>query len=139
MTESPTTRPPAGRYGPEPTARSARRGRIGIVVAAVVGLALVVWIGLAMAGKPVSTKDVGFHVEGPQAVDVTFEVTKPKEATVTCRVTALSESYAEVGVRTVEVGPADAATRRVTVPVQTTELAVTGIVESCELVEDPTP
>ncbi|WP_456787899.1 DUF4307 domain-containing protein [Cellulomonas sp. P5_C5] len=139
MTESPATRPPAGRYGPEPTARSARRGRIGIVVAAVVGVALVVWIGLAMAGKPVSTKDVGFHVDGSRSVDVTFEVTKPKEATVTCTVSALSESYAEVGVRTVEVGPADTATRRVTVTVQTTELAVTGIVESCELVEDPAP
>ncbi|MDQ0371925.1 DUF4307 domain-containing protein [Cellulomonas humilata] len=135
MTESPATRPPAGRYGPEPTARSARRGRVGIVVAAVVGLAVVVWIGLSMAGEPVSYKDVGFHVDGSRSVDVTFEVTKPKESTVTCTVTALSESYAEVGVRTVEVGPAEAATRRVTVPVQTTELAVTGIVDSCELVE----
>jgi hypothetical protein len=57
---------------------------------------------------------------------------------VTCTVAALSESYAEVGVRTVEVGPADSATRRVTVTVQTTELAVTGIVETCELVEEPT-
>ena len=138
MTEPSATRPPAGRYGPEPTARSARRGRIGIVVAAVVGIAVVVWIGLAMAGQPVSYKDVGYHVDGSRSVDVTFEVTKPKESTVTCTVTALSESYAEVGVRTVEVGPADSATRRVTVPVQTTELAVTGIVESCELVEDPT-
>jgi len=138
VTEPSATRPPAGRYGPEPTARSARRGRIGIVVAAVVGIAVVVWIGLAMAGQPVSYKDVGYHVDGSRSVDVTFEVTKPKESTVTCTVTALSESYAEVGVRTVEVGPADSATRRVTVPVQTTELAVTGIVESCELVEDPT-
>ena len=66
---------------------------------------------------------------------MTFEVTKPRESTVTCTVTALSESYAQVGVRTVEVGPSDAATRRVTVTVQTTELAVTGTVESCELVE----
>lgn len=132
-------RPPAGRYGPEPTDRSVRRGRIGIVVAAVVGLAVVVWVALSVAGQPVSTKDVGFDVEGSRSVDVTFEVTKPKESTVTCTVAALSESYTEVGVRTVEVGPADVATRRVTVTVQTTELAVTGIVESCELVEDPAP
>ena len=137
MTESPATRPPAGRYGPEPTARSARRGRIGIVAVAVVGVAVVVWIGLGMAGKPVSSKNVGFHVDGSRSVDVTFEVTKPKESTVTCTLTALSESYAEVGVRTVEVGPADTATRRVTATVQTTELAVTGVVDSCELVEDP--
>ena len=138
MTE-PATRPPAGRYGPEPTARSARRGRVGIVVAAVVGLAVVVWVGLAMASTPVTFKDVGFSVDGSRSVDVTFEVTKPRESTVACTVTALSESYAEVGVRTVEVGPADTATRRVTATVQTTELAVTGIVDSCELVEDAAP
>ena len=137
MTETPAPRPPAGRYGPEPTARSARRGRIGVVAAAVVGLAVVVWVGLTMAGKPVSTKDVGFRVDGSRSVEVTFEVTKPKESTVTCTVSALSESYGEVGVRTVEVGPADEATRRVTVTVQTTELAVTGLVDSCTLVEDP--
>ena len=134
MTESSTTRPPAGRYGPEPTARSARRGRIFLVVAAVVGVAVVVWIGLGMAGKPVSYKDVGFKVDGSQSVDVTFEVTKPKESTVTCTLTALSESYAEVGVRTVTVGPADEASQRVTATVQTTELAVSGTVDRCDLV-----
>lgn len=137
MTDSPATRPPAGRYGPEPTARSARRGRLGLVVAGVLGVALVIWIGLNLAGQPVSWKDVGFHVQGPRAVDVTFEVTKAKEATVTCTVTALSESYAEVGVRKVDVGPADTATRRVTVTVQTTELAVSGTVERCDLVDGP--
>lgn len=137
MTESPTTRPPAGRYGPEPTARSARRARLGLVVAGVLGVALVVWVGLNLAGQPVSWKDVGFHVEDSRAIEVTFEVTKPRESTVTCTVTALSESYGQVGVRSVEVGPADEATRRVTVTVQTTELAVSGTVEPCELVEEP--
>ncbi|MEZ0447956.1 DUF4307 domain-containing protein [Cellulomonas sp. ICMP 17802] len=137
MTDTPATRPPAGRYGPEPTERSARRGRLGLVVAAVVGVAVVIWIGLNMAGQPVSWKDVGFAVDGSRSIDVTFEVTKPKEATVTCTVTALSESYGEVGVRTVDVGPADTATRRVTATVQTTELAVSGTVERCDLVDDP--
>ena len=137
MTESPALRPPAGRYGPEPTARSARRGRLGLVVAAVLGLAVVVWVGLSMASRPVSFTDVGFDVDGSRSIDVTFEVTKPKESTVTCTVTALAESYAQVGVRTVEIGPADEATRRVTLTVQTTELAVTGTVDSCALVADP--
>ncbi|WP_315096345.1 DUF4307 domain-containing protein [uncultured Cellulomonas sp.] len=136
MTESPT-RPPAGRYGPERTAASARRGRVALVVVAVLGLALAVWIGLTQAGRPVSFTDVGFRVDGSRSVDVTFEVTKPKESTVRCTVTALSQSYAEVGVRTVEVGPADAADRRVTVTVQTTELAVSGTVDGCELVDAP--
>jgi len=139
VTVSPATRPPAGRYGPEPTARSARRGRVGLVIAGVLGVALLVWIGLNLAGRPVSWKDVGFHVEGPRAIEVTFEVTKPKESTVTCTITALSESYGEVGVRKVDVGPAGTATRRVTVTVQTTELAVSGTVERCDLVDDPAP
>lgn len=136
MTESPARRPPAGRYGPEPTARSARRGRLVVIAIAVLGLAVALWVAVNMATQPVSFKDVGFRIEGNQAVDVTFEVTKPREQTVRCTVTALSESYAEVGVRTVEVGPSDEATRRVTVTVPTTELAVTGTVESCVLAED---
>ncbi|MBO3086501.1 DUF4307 domain-containing protein [Cellulomonas fengjieae] len=136
MTESAATRPPAGRYGPEPTARSARRGRIALLAAAVLGIAVALWVALSMASRPVSFKDVGFALDGEQAIDVTFEVTKPKESTVACRVTALSESYSEVGVRTVEIGPADQATRRVTVTVPTTGLPVTGTVESCELVSD---
>jgi hypothetical protein len=137
VTDSPATRPPAGRYGPEPTARSARRARLGLVVAGVLGVALVIWIGLNLAGRPVSWKDVGFHVEDARSIDVTFEVTKPKDATVDCTVTALSESYGEVGVRTVEVGPAATGTRRVTVTVQNTELAVSGTVERCDLVDEP--
>jgi hypothetical protein len=126
--------PPPGRYGPSPTASSRRRRRLGLIAVAVVGLAVAVWIALNVAGQPVSWKDVGFHVEGPRATDVTFEVTKPAEATVTCLVKALSESYAEVGVRIVTVGPADQASQRVTATVQTTELAVSGTVDRCDLV-----
>jgi hypothetical protein len=70
-------------------------------------------------------------------VDVTFEVTKPGDDTVSCRVQALSQSFAEVGVRTVEVGPADVATQRVTVTVPTAELAVSGTVASCDPVDVP--
>jgi Domain of unknown function (DUF4307) len=126
--------PPPGRYGPSPTVSSRRRRRLGLIAVAVVGLAVAVWIALNVAGQPVSWKDVGFHVQGPRATDVTFEVTKPTEATVTCLVKALSESYAEVGVRTVTVGPADEASQRVTATVQTTELAVSGTVDRCDLV-----
>jgi hypothetical protein len=126
--------PPPGRYGPSPTPSSRRRRRLGLVAVGVVGLRVALWIALNVAGQPVSWKDVGFHVQGPQATDVTFEVTKAKDATVTCQVKALSESYAEVGVRTVTVGPADTAEQRVTATVQTTELAVSGTVDRCDLV-----
>jgi hypothetical protein len=125
--------PPPGRYGPAPTASSNRRRRIWIAAVAVVGLALTVWIALNVAGQPVSWKDVGFHVQGPQATEVTFEVTKPTDATVTCQVKALSQSYAEVGVRSVVVGPSQDASQRVTATVQTTELAVSGTVDRCDI------
>ena len=125
--------PPPGRYGPPPTPLTRRRRRIGLIVAAVVGLAVAVWIALNVASQPVSWKDVGFHVQGPQAIDVTFEVTKPRADTVVCKVRALSEAYSEVGVRMVTVGPADEATQRVTATVQTTELAVSGTVDRCDI------
>jgi len=125
--------PPPGRYGPSPTAATHRRRRLGLIVVAAVGLAIAVWIALNVAGQPVSWKDVGFHVQGPAAIEVTFEVTKPSDATVECHVKALSESYAEVGVRTVTVGPSDAASQRVTATVQTTELAVSGTVDRCDI------
>ena len=126
--------PPPGRYGPSPTPSTRRRRRLGLVAAAVVGVVVALWIALNVAGQPVSWKDVGFHVQGPQATDVTFEVTKATDATVTCQVKALSESYAEVGVRTVTVGPAETTEQRVTATVQTTELAVSGTVDRCDLV-----
>jgi len=125
--------PPPGRYGPPPTPQTHRRRRVWLLVAAVAGLALVVWVALNVASRPVSWKDVGFHVEGPEAIEVTFEVTKPRADTVVCAVHALSESYAEVGVRMVTVGPADEATQRVTATVQTTELAVSGTVDRCDI------
>ena len=102
------------------------------------GVALVIWIGLNLAGRPVSWKDVGFHVEGASCHrrDVRGHQAEGVDGDLhghaRCR-----ESYGEVGVRKVEVGPADTATRRVTVTVQTTELAVSGTVERCDLVDEP--
>ena len=125
--------PPPGRYGPSPTAATHRRRRLGLIAVAAVGLAIAVWIALNVAGQPVSWKDVGFHVQGPEAIDVTFEVTKPRQDTVVCKVRALSEAYSEVGVRMVTVGPADEGTQRVTATVQTTELAVSGTVDRCDI------
>jgi hypothetical protein len=125
--------PPPGRYGPAPTPLTHRRRRIGLILAAVAGLAVAVWIALNVASQPVSWKDVGFHVQGPQAIDVTFEVTKPRAKTVVCKVRALSQSYSEVGVRMVTVGPADEGTQRVTATVPTTELAVSGTVDRCDI------
>jgi hypothetical protein len=99
------------------------------------GVAGAVWIGLGTGSPPVQWEDVGYVVRGPERVDVTFRVVKDPGATATCTLTALSTSYAEVGVVTTTVGPAAQRVVETTVPVATQELAVTGVVDRCEVVE----
>ncbi|WP_255596094.1 DUF4307 domain-containing protein [Cellulomonas sp. C5510] len=124
--------PPEGRYGRPPTPRGRRATRAAVAVLAVVGVALVVWLGVGQARTPVRWDEVGFRVDGPTATELTFDVTKAPGTTAVCQVQALSERYAEVGVRTVEVGPAGTRTQRVTTTIPTAEQAVSAVVESCE-------
>lgn len=129
---------PAGRYGTAPTRPSPRRRarQVAALVVAVLVLAVfAVWMARGVLGDPVQWKTVGFHVADETSTDVTFDVTKDPRATVTCRVQALSESYGEVGVRSVEVGPAEERTQRVTATVRTTGLAVSATVLGCEPTE----
>nr|WP_147795810.1 DUF4307 domain-containing protein [Cellulomonas sp. Y8] len=131
MTATPTPAPelPAGRYGKTAGPGRRRAGRLAMVALGVVAVAVAAWLALAQDG--LSWKVVGFKVDGPTSTQLTFDVTKDAGTTVSCRVQALSESYAEVGVQTVEVGPAGTATQRVTTTIPTTELAVSAVVESC--------
>jgi Domain of unknown function (DUF4307) len=135
MSETATPRPPVGRYGPEPDPRRRTLGRAALATLLALAIAAAVWVGLGPGTRDVTWDDVGYVVQGPDLVDVTFEVVKDPDATATCTVQALSSSYAEVGVVTATVGPAGTRAVRQTVPVATQELAVTGVVESCELVE----
>ena len=135
MSQTAAPRPPAGRYGPAPSTHRRTAGRVAIGALLVVATAVAVWVGLRPGTDTVRWNDVGYSVQGPDRVDVTFEVVKDPGATARCTVQALSAAYAEVGVVTVTVGPADARSVRQTVPVATQELAVTGIVERCEVVE----
>lgn len=130
---SPSTplRPPAGRYGPEPTERRRHLAVVGIVLVAVVGLAVTFVIGLRYANEPVRYKDFGYTVVSPERVDVTFEVYMDPGTTATCTLDALAESYAQVGTVDVTVGPVEVTESRYTVSVATSELATTGIVQSC--------
>lgn len=128
------TRPPAGRYGPEPTARRRVWTRVGLAAVVLAALAVVAWLGWGVLRDPVQWRDVGFHVDGATSVDVTFDVTKATTATVTCRVVGLSQSYGHVGVKDVTVGPGGSRTQRVTVTVPTAETAVSGTVTGCDVV-----
>lgn len=133
MTAAPTpTELPSGRYGRPSTPGRRRAARIAVIALAVVGVAVVVWIGLVQAGKPVRWDEVGFRVDGPTQTELTFDVTKDPDETVTCRVQALSARFAEVGVQTVEVGPAGTRTQRVTATIPTAEEAVSAVVVTCD-------
>lgn len=126
------TLPPAGRYGP--TTRARRAWVAPAVVLGILATAAFVWLASGVTRDPVQWQDVGFSITGPESIDVTFEVTKDPEDTARCRIRALSRSYAEVGVLEVDLGPASESVQRFTVTLATSELAVTGTVEGCELV-----
>lgn len=137
MSESTTTpHAPVGRYGPEPTARRRRTVIVALATAGAVALALVVWIGMSVLADPVQFKDVGYAVQGPDRIDVTFDVIKDPPVTVECTVHALNQSFAEVGLVRVTLGPSATQIERRVVTVPTQELAVTGIVKSCQVVPD---
>lgn len=126
---------PAGRYGPESTARTRLWQRVGLAALILAALAVIAWVGSGLLRDPVQWRDVGFHVNGPESIDVTFEVTKDTGASAQCSVEALSQSYAQVGVMEVTIGPGETRTQRVTVTVPTSELATTGVVSGCEVTD----
>ena len=126
---------PAGRYGNSRTPVSRRTWVAVSVVAGLVAAALLTWILAGMQRDVVRWQDYGFEIE-PDRVVMTFEVTKDPDATVECRLQALNQAAAEVGFRTVTVGPAGTSVVRLTETVATAELAVTGTVETCAVVPD---
>jgi hypothetical protein len=109
---------------------------VALATLGAVALGLVVWIGIGVLQDPVQFKDVGFAVQGPDRIDVTFDVIKDPPVTVECAVHALNQSFAEVGLVRVTIGPSTTQIQRRVVTVPTQELAVTGIVRSCEVVPD---
>jgi hypothetical protein len=103
-----------------------------MVVLGVAGVALVVWLALRLASAPVTWSQVGFTIDGSTAVEVVYDVTRPDPAVaVECRVEALNAAHAQVGVVVDDVPGGEAATIRRTTTVQTSERAVTGVVERC--------
>lgn len=130
--------PPEGRYGRAPSTGGRRRVVAAIATLGVVGTAGVVWLGISTAQPDVSWKDVGYTVHGDASVDVAFDVIRADPATpVRCRVKALTSHYVEAGVVTVDVGPGDRRAERRHAAVATAQEAVTGVVDTCWLVDTP--
>ncbi|GAA4288735.1 DUF4307 domain-containing protein [Georgenia daeguensis] len=140
MTEPAAPRPPgdpavmAARYG------GAGSGRRGLVAGGVVA-ALLVAGGLAVQASnlwqpTVIAENVGFTVNDPSSTTVRFNLRVEAGTTVSCTVVALNESFTQVGFREVELGPFDQRTTPHEIDVTTTELATTGSVEGCEILDE---
>ena len=121
----------ADRYGQKP-ALEAKRLRPWAFAGVAVMTITAMWFGFANY-SPVSHQDVGFRVISQWQTEVDFELTKPRDSTVICTIEALNNSYLAVGYLQVELGPSDFVTNRHTVAVNTTEMAVTGLVDECRL------
>jgi hypothetical protein len=121
----------AQRYGQRPK-RDPKQYRVVAIAGVVLMTMTAMWFGYANY-SPVTHQDIGFRVISQWQVEVDFELSKPQDATVVCSIQALNNSYLAVGYLEVELGPSDFQTNRHTVSVNTTELAVTGLVDECRL------
>lgn len=105
----------ANRYGAPKLKQSAsgrsRLGRRWLIWATLALAVAATGIFSMFAGTPeVSSKDVGFSIEGPAVARVDYEVTKDPAAAAQCAVQVLNESYAIVGWTVVSIPPADSGT-----------------------------
>jgi len=129
----PTPAALAERYGTVAPDARARRVRVAALwTIGVVGTVAAAWSGWSMvASEKFTTQDVGFSVKSSEVVSVTFNVTKDPDLTLDCRIVALNTAYGQVGFRDVTIGPGTDERETFTVELRTSELATTGMVESC--------
>lgn len=132
----------ANRYG-SPKRRLSRRARLILIGAALaVGVLLMGIITIISATPDVSSKNVGFKVVDSTYTTVDFRVTKEPETTAKCAIKVMNSSFAIVGWKVVTIGPTDPSSgpagQRTTVEttgLRTESLGVSGVVDSCWIVE----
>lgn len=103
-------------------------------LAVVAGIVILVWGGWQQTAN-VEFQDIGRTIVDDHRVDVRFEVTGPANTPVACAVEAQNPTKAIVGWKIVELPVSDARTHSVSTSVTTTNLATTGSVKSCWVVE----
>ena len=79
----------------------------------------------------VSHRDIAYEVIDKYSTNVTFEVSRTSGQTVVCDVTVLNQAFAIVGFLALEVAPSDNRSTVISTTVRTTELGVSGLVDSC--------
>lgn len=107
------------------------------------GVILMALITIVSATPAVSSKNVGFEVHDATYASVEFRVTKDPEATAQCAVQVLNSSFAIVGWKVATIGPTPVSegvdsgrTTSERVSLRTESLGVSGVVESCWIVDE---
>jgi len=121
------------RYG---QGRSKRFDRIfAISVGAFALIAFLVWavIFTIADSSRVTSRDASYLVNDEFSTSVVFEVTRKPGEEVLCDVKVLNQSYAIVGFKTLYIAPSNSSSSVISTTVNTTELGVTGLVDSCRL------
>lgn len=119
------------RYGKREGLPKRTRTALGVLGVALMTLGAL-WAAIANY-SPITFQDISFTVVDAKSAKVEFEVSKPKDQTVICTVEALSEQFAQVGFRSVEIGPQETEKVRLEVSINTFSLATTALVDECVL------
>lgn len=121
----------AKRYGKK--AKLSRSRWLWISVVGIVLMMVGVLFATIVNYNPVQSQDIGFSVKDSTQVVVDFEITKPLDAIAVCSLEALNEQFGQVGYKTIEIGPQETSKVRLSVSINTTELATTALVDECRL------
>jgi hypothetical protein len=149
--EDPSATPPpestslANRYGGQKHALTRKSKRLLVLAALLIGVGFLAWVATSSAQAPVTYKDIGYSTVDSTLAEVDFQVTKYPGATAQCAVKALDSKFAIVGWKVVEIGPnepkdgADGGrTTAQRATLRTESEAVSGVVDSCWIVDSGT-
>lgn len=120
----------SSRYGEKRS--NPQRLRVFALLGVAVSVAITAYFALGN-NQGFTYEDVGFSVISEFETVVEIEISKPKDKTVVCSLEALNGQFGTVGWKELEFGPAEFTTLRHTISLNTTELAVTGLVDECRL------
>lgn len=123
------------RYGRTPERRRWNRRIAWTAAAAFVAVfaAWVVWGGLDSTTTSVDAVDTAHKVIDDRSVSITFQIAMTPGDSAACALQAQNEAHAVVGWKIIEVPESDRRSREITSVVNTTELAVTGLIYRCWL------
>jgi hypothetical protein len=111
----------------------ARDRILAISIAAVALVSFLVWAVFVSIdnSNQVTHRDIAYEVIDEYSTNVTFEVSRNPGQVVSCDVTVLNQSFAVVGFLSVDVAASNSRSTVVSSTIRTTELGVSGLVESC--------